>query len=34
MKIGPAAKWPDAFIDKALEEDDWGSYVDFLDQLT
>jgi hypothetical protein len=32
MKIGPAAKWADAFVDKAL--DDWGSYADFLDQLT
>jgi hypothetical protein len=34
MKIGAAAKWADAFVEKALEEDDWGSYIDFLDQLT
>jgi hypothetical protein len=34
MKIGPAAKWADAFVDKALEDDDWGSYIDFFDQLT
>jgi hypothetical protein len=34
MKEGPVAKWADAFVDKALEEDDWGSYADFLDQLT
>jgi hypothetical protein len=34
MKIGPAAKWADTFMDKALEEDNLGSYVDFLDQLT
>jgi hypothetical protein len=34
MKIGPAARWADMFMDKALEEDDWGSYADFLDQLT
>jgi hypothetical protein len=33
MKIGPAAKWADAFMDKALENNDWGSYTDFLDQL-
>jgi hypothetical protein len=34
MKIGPATKWADAFMDKALENDDWGSYANFLDQLT
>jgi hypothetical protein len=34
MKIGAAAKWADAFVDKALENDDWGFYADFLDQLT
>jgi hypothetical protein len=34
MKTGTTAKWANAFIDKALEEDDWGSYADFLNQLT
>jgi hypothetical protein len=33
MKTGSAAKWADAFVDRALEDDDWGSYADFLDQL-
>jgi hypothetical protein len=34
MKTGSAAKWADGFVDRALEDNDWGSYVDFLDQLT
>jgi hypothetical protein len=33
MKEGTAARWADAFVDKALEEDDWGTYADFLDTL-
>jgi hypothetical protein len=33
MKEGSATRWADAFVDKALEEDDWGSYSNFLDKL-
>jgi hypothetical protein len=33
MTQGPAAKWADAYVDKALEDDDWGKYGDFLNQL-
>jgi hypothetical protein len=33
MTQGAAAKWADAYINKALKEDDWGKYRDFLDQL-
>jgi hypothetical protein len=33
MKEGSAARWADVYVDKALEEDDWGKYSDFLDQL-
>jgi hypothetical protein len=33
MTQGPAAKCADAYVNKALEEDDWGKYGDFLDQL-
>jgi hypothetical protein len=29
MKIKAAAKWADAFVDKALENNDWGSYTIF-----
>jgi hypothetical protein len=28
-----AARWADAYVDKALEEDNWGKYPDFLDNL-
>jgi hypothetical protein len=33
MKEGSAARWADAFMDRALEEDDWGTYPNFLDKL-
>jgi hypothetical protein len=33
MKEGSTARWADVYVDKALEEDDWGKYSDFLDQL-
>jgi hypothetical protein len=33
MKEGSAARWADAYVDKALDEDDWGKYSNFLYQL-
>jgi hypothetical protein len=33
MKEGSAARWADAYMDRVLEEDDWGRYPDFLDKL-
>jgi hypothetical protein len=34
MSQGSATRWADAYVDKALEEDDWGKYADFLYNLT
>jgi hypothetical protein len=34
MTQGTTAKWADAYIDKALEADNWGKYSDFLDLPT
>jgi hypothetical protein len=33
MKEGSVARWVDAFVDKALEEDYWGTYPNFLNKL-
>jgi hypothetical protein len=33
MKGGDAELWANAYVDKALENDDWGLWVDFLDVM-
>jgi hypothetical protein len=33
MKEGSAARWADMFVDRALEDDNWGTYPDFLNRI-
>jgi hypothetical protein len=33
MKGGAAELWANAYVDQALESDDWGMWEDFLDKL-
>jgi hypothetical protein len=33
MKGGDAELWSNAYVDRALENDDWGTWVDFLDMM-
>jgi hypothetical protein len=33
MKGGDAELWANAYVDKALENDCWGTWTDFLDAL-